>query len=69
MDKEIDIAKFDGGYGRKGRIFKSIMECSICKSKKECIGMDGSENEYESGAICSFSFALDVFQRRFLPNG
>ena len=56
MNKEhLSVPKkitFDGGNGREGVIWVEKTECTICKEEKDCIIMDGSEEEYGTGAIC-----------------
>lgn len=50
--KALNIAGFDGCYGRHGIIQIMEAQCNVCLKDKICIVIDGSEEEYNAGAIC-----------------
>jgi len=54
MNKKVtEIAGFDGGCDRTGRIWVMDYKCDVCGDEEvEVLSMDGSEAEYSAGAIC-----------------
>ena len=46
------VKNFESGYGCIGTIDIVVTKCSICGEIKKCLYIDGSEREYDGGAIC-----------------
>ena len=46
------IKEFKGGYGRIGKIWVEMYECTICGHEKICIASDASEGEYHNAWFC-----------------
>jgi len=49
----LDVALFDGGYGRTGVMWvQEDVTCTVCGNDGVCICSDGSDEEYSWGRIC-----------------